>query len=340
MGLLKKLTRSFRRAPAVPAPRAGPSRVLIACPDHAAPAGGVRQIYKLADTLYTDLGLDAFVFHQHTGFHVDWFQSTVRVAYADTTAPGPRDVLVVPEVWGNAIKDYPGTRKIIFNQNAYYTFMNGYETVPTSSPLQPADAGVIGILTVSDDSAELLTETFPRLPVARLRYEVDANLFAYSAEKRLQLAFMPRKHPDEARQLLNSLALRGALAGVEVVAIDGVTEREAARLLRESLVFLSFGYPEGFSLPPAEAMACGCLAIGYHGMGAREFLLPEFSWPIEVGRTLDYIRAVESVLAQWRRDPTPLRTRAAAASCFIHERYSHAAHVSSVRAAWARLTPS
>ncbi|MCX6954213.1 MAG: glycosyltransferase family 1 protein [Verrucomicrobia bacterium] len=337
MGLLQTLAKTLRGPAPAPAPYTGPARVLLACPDHAAPAGGVRQIYRLAATLRADLGLDAYVYHRRTGFTLDWFQTTAQVAYADATAPGPRDLLVLPEVWGNAMQEHPGVRKIIFNQNAYYTFMNGYETVPSSAPLSPADHGVIGLLTVSDDSAELLTETFPRLPVARVRYEVDAELFAYTAEKRPQVAFMPRKHPDEARQLLNTLALRGALAGFEVVAIDGVSEREAARLLRESLVFLSFGYPEGFSLPPAEAMATGCLTLGYHGMGAREFLLPEYSWPIEVGHTLDYVRAVESVLTQWRRDPAPLRARAAAASRFIHGRYSRSAYVASVRDAWSRL---
>jgi glycosyltransferase involved in cell wall biosynthesis len=340
MGLLEKIARRLRPAAPAPAPYAGPSRVLVACPDHAAPAGGVRQLYRLVTTLRDDLGLDAYVYHRRTGFRLDWFQSAARLAYADATTPGPDDLLVLPEVWGNAIKDHPGVRKLIFNQNAYYTFMNGYEVIPALAPLQPADADVIGLLAVSDDNAELLAETFPRLPVTRLRYEIDAGLFAFSAGKRPQLAFMPRKHPDEARQVLNTLALRGALAGFGVVAIDGVSEREAARILRESLVFLSFGYPEGFSLPPAEAMACGCLTIGYHGMGAREYMLPEFSWPVEVGHILGYVRTVESVLTQWRRDPAPLLDRAAAASRFIHSRFSHTAHVESVRVAWQRLVPS
>ena len=30
-----------------------------------------------------------------------------------------------------------------------------------------------------------------------------------------------------------------------------------------SILFLSFGYPEGFGLPVAEAMSCGCAVIGY-----------------------------------------------------------------------------
>jgi hypothetical protein len=337
MGLPKIVyrLRSLRTVPQY----SGAPRILIACPDHTAPAGGIRQIYRLADTLRTELGHNAFVYHERTGFRLDWFQNNTQIVYADATAPGMHDVLVVPEVWGNAIKNHPGVRKIIFNQNAYYTFMNGYETMPARTPLQPADTNVIGILTVSDDSAEMLAETFPKIPVARLYYEIDAELFQFTTAKKPQIAFMPRKHPDEVRQVLNTLALRGSLAGFQVVAIDGVAEREAARILRESLVFLSFGYPEGFSLPPAEAMACGCLTIGYHGMGAREFMLPEFSWPVEVGRILDYVRTVEAVLAQWRHDPAAHSTKAKAASRFIHERYSRAAYVASVQAAWKRLVP-
>jgi glycosyltransferase involved in cell wall biosynthesis len=336
MGLREKLTR-WRGAPK---PHAGPPRVLLACPDYTAPSGGIRQIYQLAITLRNELGLDAFVYHQRRGFRLTWFTSSAAVAYAEETAPGASDVLVLPEVWGNALKDYPGRRKIIFNQNAYYTFMNGYETVPAAVPLQPADAGVSGILTVSDDSAQLLAATFPRLTIARLRYEVNSALFAFNPAKRPQIAFMPRKHPEEARQVLNTLALRGALDGFKVVAIDGLSESETARLLGESLVFLSFGYPEGFSLPPAEAMAAGCLTVGYHGMGAREFMLPQFSWPVKVGHTLEYIHTVESVLSQWRKDPALLRDRARGASQFIHERYSRAAHVESVRTAWQTLFPA
>ena len=40
--------------------------------------------------------------------------------------------------------------------------------------------------------------------------------------------------------------------------------------LSESLIFLSFGHPEGFGLPVAEAIAQRCAVIGYSGMGGRE----------------------------------------------------------------------
>jgi len=45
---------------------------------------------------------------------------------------------------------------------------------------------------------------------------------------------------------------------------------EAAAVLRESQVFLSFGYPEGFGLPPAEAMACGRPVLAWASGGPVE----------------------------------------------------------------------
>lgn len=333
-----RLFKALKRRVPLAQPPDAPPRVLVACPDHSAPAGGVRQLYRLVAGLREELKLDAYVYHHKTGFRQSWFESLEPMLYEDATAPGANDILVVPEVWGCAIMNYPGVRKVIFNQNAYYTFMNGYELPPSPVPLNPRQHSVRGILTVSDDSAQVLRHNFPDIPVARLHYHIDPAHFHSTEKKQPRIVYMPRKHPDEARQVLNILALRGALRGIEVVPIDGLCETDTAAILRTSLIFLSFGYPEGFSLPPAEAMACGCLTIGYHGQGAREFMLPRFSWPIETGDILGFARTVEAVLDQWRQEPASLRTCADQASAFIHHRYSKSAHRQSLREAWGELS--
>ena len=48
--------------------------------------------------------------------------------------------------------------------------------------------------------------------------------------------------------------------------------------MRLATIFLTFSNQEGFGLPPVEAMACGCLVVGYHGHGGKEFLKPEWSF--------------------------------------------------------------
>jgi glycosyltransferase involved in cell wall biosynthesis len=72
-------------------------------------------------------------------------------------------------------------------------------------------------------------------------------------------------------QVLNILHARGVLDGWEVISIDGLPEHEVAERLRSCAVFLSFGHPEGCPLPPLEAMASGCVVVGYHGRGGREY---------------------------------------------------------------------
>jgi len=92
--------------------------------------------------------------------------------------------------------------------------------------------------------------------------------------------------------------------------------------MQDSLMFLSFGYPEGFSLPPAEAMSCGCIVAGYHGMGGREYFKPEFCFPVEMGDIIGFARTVSTVLRMYREEPETLTRMARMASDYIRQTYS------------------
>jgi glycosyltransferase involved in cell wall biosynthesis len=137
-----------------------------------------------------------------------------------------------------------------------------------------------------------------------------------------QIAYMPRRGQAEARQVLGILGGRDALRGWEVTALDGLTETEVAHRLRSTLIFLSFAYQEGFGLPAAEAMACGCYVIGFHGFSGREFFRSEFSSPVAPGDVLDFARAVERSLAREALEPGWCARRGAAASRFIAAEYA------------------
>ena len=180
---------------------------------------------------------------------------------------------------------------------------------------------------------------FPRLRVLRVRTAIDAALFHPAAEKKRQIAFMPRRHLEEARQVFNILKFRGSLTGFDIVEIAGLAHEEAARILRESALFFSFSAIEGFGLPPAEAMASGCITIGFHGRGGQEFFRPEFSWPVEFGDIEGYARAAEAVLEQYRRDPAPLLEKAAAAADFIAAHYSTAQEEADIVDCWRQILP-
>ncbi len=121
---------------------------------------------------------------------------------------------------------------------------------------------------------------------------------------------MPRRQAEDATQVFNILKFRGALGEFDIVAISDCSFEEAANRLRESAFFFSFSGPEGFGLPPAEAMASGCITIGFHGRGGKEYFCPDFSWPIAAGDIEDYARTAETVLARPDIATTPRRSSA------------------------------
>ena len=62
---------------------------------------------------------------------------------------------------------------------------------------------------------------------------------------------------------------------IEWLPIDGRTERETARLLGQSSIFLNLGRREGFGLPPVEAMASDCVVCGFAGEGTLDYATEE-----------------------------------------------------------------
>jgi glycosyltransferase involved in cell wall biosynthesis len=112
------------------------------------------------------------------------------------------------------------------------------------------------------------------------------------------------------------------LDGWEVVAIEGRVELEVAELLRTSQIFLAFGQREGFGLPALEALACGCLVVGYHGFGGREIFQSSFATAIEDGDCVAFAQAVENVIRLIDEEPEKMVALGAAAARYAHETYS------------------
>ncbi len=184
-----------------------------------------------------------------------------------------------PEVFGPQVSTFaPGARKVVFNQNCYRTFTLYGLDKDRSAPSY-LDSDVQAVIVASSYAEEYLRHAFPSKRLFRISLGIDATLFSHQPVKKRSLAFMPRRLPEDLGQVINILRFRGVLDDVELVPIDKMSERQVAAALRESLVFLSFSSREGFGLPPAEAMACGCIAIGYAGGGGAEYLLPELSTP-------------------------------------------------------------
>lgn len=312
--------------------------VLMLCPDDDTPTGGIRVLYRHVGILNA-AGIEAYVLHSEDGFRCTWFANDTPVRYFDSSAPRPGEYLVIPEVYGPGLADISrGTKKVVMNQNCYQTFRHW--PVDASADLDPySDGEVVAAIVVSEDSEEYLSYAFPELKVLRITESIDPDLFSFvpMTKKRDVLSFMPRKNADEAAQVLNILRLRGELKGFAVKPIVAAREDEVAGTLAESKVFLSFGYPEGLSLPPLEAMAAGCAVVGYHGGGGREYFTSEVGFPIEAGDILGFARTAAAALAACRRAEPAMQKMTRQASEMVLARYTPAREAESVVAAWREI---
>lgn len=311
----------------------GDRKVFVFCPDTNYPYGGIRVLYRYVDVL-NGLSVPATILHSSPNFRCTWFANTTPVISTQEFMPSPNDIVVLPENHGPGLASlFPGVPKVIFNQGCYQTF-SGYrwDTVLPVNPYRHRE--VLGAMTVSADAIRYLEFAFPELKVARIHLSIDPDLYSPRDEKRPRICFMPRRNLEEATQVLQILRARGALEGIEVIPIDGVSEDRAAELMRSSLVFLSLGHPEGFGLPPAEAMACGCIVVGYHGMGGREYFDPAFCYPIEVHDIVAFASTVEHVLDSWRSDPASLSRMGRAAAHHILSTYTAEQERSDIQQAW------
>ena len=304
------------------------------CPDLPHVLGGVRQTYRQVDVLNAN-GFDAWIVHRKKGFRVKWFEHDTRVMYEPAPLRKNLDVGVFPEIWGSGINRWgKNIRKVIFNQNAYYT----WSSQPLKGRLDPPylNPQVIATMVVSEDSKQYLEYVFPKMPVYRIRYSINPKLY-FPQPKKKQICVMPRKNVEDVKQVLHNLRCLGALEGWKVVLIDKFTEAQAAAVLRDSAVFLSSSHPEGFGLPPGEALACGCIVIGYHGNGGREFLLSEFSYPIEVGDIVGFVKTAQKVLKQYAGDPSTFAAMTQKGAAFIAENYSEERERETIVDAWEKI---
>jgi glycosyltransferase involved in cell wall biosynthesis/protein-L-isoaspartate O-methyltransferase len=312
------------------------ANIYVVCPEVKSPAGGVRQLYRHVDLLNKN-GFSAMILHRSPGFRCTWFDNTTKIASSQIVEPGKSDYLVFPETSIFNIETFaPDVNKIIFNQNSYYSFSE-YQADKYSLPIACMSKDVIAAFTVSEDNTRYLDHVFPDLNIYRLHYGIDSSVFCYEANKKKQICFMPRKNFGDALQIINILKYRDVLGEFEVVSIDNKTHAETAAILKESLIFLSFGYPEGFSLPPAEAMACGCIVIGYHGMGGKEYFKPEFSYPIEIGDIIGFAETIEKVLKECENDPMPLLLKGRKASEYVLHEYSLEREEADIVETWRKI---
>lgn len=296
--------------------------VYFLVPDARVPKGGVRRLYLWADLLNRQ-GIHAAIVHLRARFRCEWFESSTPVVTAAELRLRPSDILAVPEVFGPLItRIAPGIPKVIVNQNAYRSLSKfGANMVRDENPYLHPD--IAAVIVVSQDSERYLSYVFPELAVHRIHCGVDLSLYQPpDIAPGHRISYMPRKRRADSEEILKILWFRGTLDGWDVVPIDRRSEADAARQIRESAIFLSFSEREGFGLPPAEAMACGSIVVGFHGQGGSEFFDPDHCFPVTDADVLGFAQTLERVLTTFDEQRGLYTAMGKRAAAFIRSNYS------------------
>ena len=88
---------------------------------------------------------------------------------------------------------------------------------------------------------------------------------------------------------------------------------------------------------PAEAMACGCIVIGYSGNGGEEYFKDEFSFKINAGDLITYAKILEQIVNEYADNPERLDQLRKCASDFILTNYTKENTEASLMRAWLEI---
>ena len=136
------------------------------------------------------------------------------------------------------------------------------------------------------------------VPCENIHPGIDTNIF--NAKHRgvntdINLCLFARKHPmkgfDDFTRAWNLLPedLKQTISHVYIVTQDKIdsptirqaiivnpsSDKEIVETLNKSQIFISTSWWEGFSLPPLEAMACGCAVISSNSKGILEYAVDD-----------------------------------------------------------------
>lgn len=185
----------------------------------------------------------------------------------------PEDRWIVPEGWPSALSLglVAKAHCLLYVQN--WAYLHGH--LPQNCTWQNLP---VQMLAVSDPVAWFVRKTTGQnAPI--LRPSIDTNLFYPAPDcknaKKIRIAWMPRKNKALSRQIHDILEASLTLRNIpqpEWLEIHGRSRQEVGELLRTAHIFLASGFPEGCPLPPLEAMACGCLVVGFSGFGGWDYM--------------------------------------------------------------------
>jgi len=209
------------------------------------------------------------IVHQKRDFKLTWHGYTVPIIWLeDRPQFGADDIWVLPEIMLDLMQKSQGFagQRIVF----------ALSWSPAYARLQPGqrwqDYGITQVIAKSPTIQRHLAWSM-EIDVTLIPEAIDPVKYTYQpAQKRPQIAYMTRK--DRTGEWLQGVLTRKypQLAEYNWLALRDMDEATYAQHLRESTVYLATTLQEGMHVSVLEAMACGCLVVGYGGIGGNDYM--------------------------------------------------------------------
>ncbi len=239
------------------------------CPDMNTPSGGVKRLYNHVEIL-NHSGFKAYILHFKSSFQMTWFTSGAPVLYLDNNPPFSQDdIIVFPEGLSNIIKKFQTLpfRKVVIALSHSYIFQN----ITTGENWK--SYGVNTVITPSYIIKDFIKWSMEIDNIFIIGTSIDHQLFKYEPQNKiLKISYIIRK--DTCSLLLEKI-IKSKYPGFDNIIfekIDNLSISEYASVLKSSQIFLSTSPHEGINRSILEAMACGCICCGYHGIGAKDYI--------------------------------------------------------------------
>ena len=238
-------------------------------------SGGLANLYQIAEDL-RELGHEvALVCPGNKAAAFEEMETKgVTVLPWEGLTLSSSDLWMVPESWPNALGPglSQGAVAVVYAQS--WNFL--LTTLPAGVRWRQLPAR---FLAVSRPVAWFMEEVL-ELKVAGLLPPALHPAFPTEKETRpakpVRVAWMPRKNralAEQVRQVAEACLARHADApAVDWVAVQNLSLQEVASVFASCHIYLNSAFPEGFGLPPLEAMATGCTPVGFTGFGGWEYM--------------------------------------------------------------------
>jgi len=229
------------------------------------PSGGVKVLFDIVNLLNKS-NWKSKILIPNGEYKINWLDYEVEIENNPDKVTS-QDIMVFHEetLWMfDKIVGRTGCKYIILNQGAHWSLTNYLGYNRTKEIYQNA----LGVLVNSVHTGLLVDRLFGQLKQYRFHIGIP-EYFKPSQQKANTIAYMPRRNSETAECIAQYV--KDVHSNWSVIAINDMHQKQVADVLSLSKIFLSFGGPEGFGLPPLEAALGGCKVIGYHGFGGEEF---------------------------------------------------------------------